>query len=247
MNSIYTIKDITIASEIMDMNPMQGIVTGYFSKFNNVDSDGDIMKPGAFTKTISEQGPSSTQPRIKHLLNHDPSQPLGKLLSLKEDAYGLYYESQVGTHEGGEDFIKMVESGLITEHSIGFKIIKRNQIQSYENYLRNPSLGQFEITEVKLYEGSSLTAWGANSLTPITSLKGDKNLDVDMIVAKTAAIDKFCRNTTATDDTIQMLLLHSKQLAQLILDMKSNTTQPVTTIEPVDNTLDIIRQFRNKI
>jgi HK97 family phage prohead protease len=247
MNSIYNIKDVSISSEIMDMNPIQGIVTGYFSKFNNVDSDGDIMKPGAFTKTISEQGPTSAQPRIKHLLNHDPSLPLGKLLTLREDEYGLYYESQVGTHEGGEDFIKMVESGLITEHSIGFKIIKRNQVQSYENYLRNPQLGQFEITEVKLYEGSSLTAWGANPLTPITSLKGDKNLDVDMIVAKSAAIEKFCRNTTATDDTIQMLLLHSKQLAQLIIDMKSNTTQPVTTIEPVDNTLDIIRQFRNKI
>ena len=247
MNSIYNIKDVTMSSEIMDMNPIQGIVTGYFSKFNNVDSDGDIMKMGAFTKTISEQGPASAQPRIKHLLNHDPSQPLGKLLTLREDGYGLYYESQVGTHEGGEDFIKMVESGLITEHSIGFKIIKRNQVQSYENYLRNPSLGQFEITEVKLYEGSSLTAWGANSLTPITSLKGDKNLDVDMIVAKSAAIDKFCRNTTATDDTIQMLLLHSKQLAQLILDMKSNTTEPVSTIQPVDETLDIIRAFRNKI
>ena len=231
----------------MDMNPIQGIVTGYFSKFNNVDSDGDIMKPGAFTKTISEQGPASAQPRIKHLLNHDPSLPLGKLLTLREDEYGLYYESQVGTHEGGEDFIKMVESGLITEHSIGFKIIKRNQVQSYENYLRNPSLGQFEITEVKLYEGSSLTAWGANPLTPITSLKGDKNIDVDMIAAKSAAIDKFCRNTTATDDTIQMLLLHSKQLAQLIIDMKSKATEPVNTIQPVDDTLDIIRQFRNKI
>jgi len=247
MNSIYNIKDVSISSEIMDMNPIQGIVTGYFSKFNNVDSDGDIMKPGAFTKTISEQGPASAQPRIKHLLNHDPSLPLGKLLTLREDEYGLYYESQVGTHEGGEDFIKMVESGLITEHSIGFKIIKRNQVQSYENYLRNPSLGQFEITEVKLYEGSSLTAWGANPLTPITSLKGDKNIDVDMIAAKSAAIDKFCRNTTATDDTIQMLLLHSKQLAQLIIDMKSKATEPVNTIQPVDDTLDIIRQFRNKI
>jgi HK97 family phage prohead protease len=247
MNSIYNIKDITIGSEIVDTDSVKGIVSGYFSKFDNVDSDGDIMKAGAFTKTIREQGPASAQPRIKHLLNHDPSQPLGKLMTLKEDEYGLYYESQVGTHEGGEDFIKMVESGLITEHSIGFKIIKRNQIQSYEDYNKKPSLGIFDITEVKLYEGSSLTAWGANALTPITSLKGDKNLDVDMIVAKSAAIDKFCRNTTATDDTIQMLLLHSKQLAQLILDMKSNTTEPGGTIQPVDDTLDIIRAFRNKI
>jgi HK97 family phage prohead protease len=247
MNSIYNIKDITMGSEVVDTDLIKGIVTGYFSKFDNVDSDGDIMKPGAFTKTIKEQGPKSAQPRIKHLLNHDPSQPLGKLLSLNEDANGLYYESQVGTHDLGSDFIKMVESGLITEHSIGFKIIKRNQIQSYEDYYKKPSLGMFDITEVKLYEGSSLTAWGANALTPITSLKGDKNLDVDMIVAKTAAIDKFCRNTTATDDTIQMLLLHSKQLAQLILDMKSNTTEPGGTIQPVDDTLDIIRAFRNKI
>ena len=163
---------------------------------------------------------------------------------MTEDSYGLAYESQVGSHEGGEDFIKMVESGLITEHSIGFKIIKRNQIQSYENYIKNTSSGQYEITEIKLYEGSSLTAWGANPLTPITSLKSLN--DVDLLVAKHEAIERFCRNTAATDDTIQMLLLHSKQLAQLILDMKS-TTEPVNTIQPEENITDIIRQFRNKI
>jgi HK97 family phage prohead protease len=244
VNNILNIKTEVLSAEIMDMNPKQGIVTGYFSKFNNVDSDGDIIRPGAFTKTIRENGPDSALPRIKHLLNHDPSLPLGVLKSLTEDAYGLAYESQVGSHEGGEDFIKMVESGLITEHSIGFKIIKRNQIQSYENYLKNPSAGQYEITEIKLYEGSSLTAWGANPLTPITSLKSLN--DVDLLVAKHEAIEKFCRNTTATDDTIQMLLLHSKQLAQLILDMKS-TTEPVKAIQPEESVADIIRQFNNNL
>ena len=244
MQNIFNIKTEVLTAEIMDMNPKQGIVTGYFSKFNNVDADGDIIRPGAFTKTIKEQGPQSALPRIKHLLNHDPSLPLGVLKSLTEDNYGLAYESQIGSHEGGEDFIKMVESGLITEHSIGFKIIKRNQIQSYENYLKNPSAGQFEITEIKLYEGSSLTAWGANPLTPITSLKSMN--DVDLLVAKHEAIDKFCRNTTATDDTIQMLLLHSKQLAQLILDMKS-TTEPAKAIQPEESISDIIRQFNNNL
>ena len=227
----------------MDLNVKQGIVTGYFSKFNNVDSDGDIIRPGAFTKTIKENGPESSLPRIKHLLNHDPSLPLGVLTSLKEDGYGLLYESQVGSHELGEDFIKMVESGLITEHSIGFKIIKRNQIQSYENYIKNPSLGQYEITEIKLYEGSSLTAWGANPYTPITSLKSAN--DMDLLVAKHEAIEKFCRNTNATDDTIQMLLLHSKQLAQMLVDMK-RTTEPEQSIQPEENAADIIREFRNK-
>jgi HK97 family phage prohead protease len=244
VGEIFNIKTEVLSAEIMDMNPKQGIVTGYFSKFNNVDADGDIIRPGAFAKTISEQGPNSALPRIKHLMNHEPSQPLGKLLSLTEDSYGLAYESQIGSHEGGEDFIKMIESGLITEHSIGFKIIKRNQIQSYESYLRNPAAGQFEITEIKLYEGSSLTAWGANPLTPITSLKSE--VEVDRIIKQQAAIEKFCRKTDATDDTIQMLLLHSKQLAQFILDIKSNT-EPVKAIQPSESIIDVIREFNHKI
>ena len=233
-----------LSAEIMDLSVKQGLVTGYFSKFNNVDSDGDIIRPGAFTKTIRENGPESTLPRIKHLMNHDPSLPLGVLKSLTEDSYGLLYESQIGSHEGGEDFIKMVESGLITEHSIGFKIINRNQIQSYENYLKNPSAGQYEITEIKLFEGSSLTAWGANPLTPITSLKSIN--DIDLFVAKHEAIEKFCRNSNATDETIQMLLLHNKQLAQLVIDMKNNT-EPLKNIQPSESIADIIREFNNNL
>ena len=206
----------------------KGIVTGYFSRFGNVDSDGDIIKAGAFTKTVKEQGPNSAQPRIKHLMNHNPSMPLGKLLSLKEDSSGLVYESQVGSHALGQDFIKMVESGLITEHSIGYKTIKRNQLQDYSGYQRNPSKGMFEITEAKLFEGSSLTAWGANPLTPLTGLKNAVN--IDNIISQQTAIEKFCKDSTATDETIEMLLLHSKQLSQYILDIKVN--QPAKATDP---------------
>ncbi len=244
MSEIYQIKQDTIGATVTDVDGVKGVVTGYFSRFNNVDSDGDIIRPGAFKKTIKEQGPDSAQPRIKHLLNHDPSQPLGKLLSLKEDKTGLTYESQVGTHTLGQDFIKMIESGLITEHSIGFRIMKRNQLQSYENYVKNPSQGMYEISEMKLYEGSSLTAWGANPLTPITGLKS--GVDVDLVIAQSQAIEKFCRNTDATDETIEMLLLHSKQLSQLVLDMKKGT-EPVETIQPSESFADMIREFNKSI
>jgi hypothetical protein len=97
---------------------------------------------------------------------------------------------------------------------------------------------------VKLYEGSSLTAWGANPLTPITSLKSD--FDVDLVISQMAAIEKFCRNSDATDDTIEMLLLHSKQLTQFICDIK-NATQPTIVTQPEDNIADIIREFNNHL
>lgn len=230
-NGLYNYKNFE-SEEIgfKDVDGKKGIVTGYFANFGNVDSDGDIIRSGAFTKTVRENGPQSKKPRIKHLLNHDPSQPLGKLIELKEDEKGLYYESQLGSHSLGQDFIKMVESGLVTEHSIGFRIIKRNQLQDYDGYRSNPSGGWFEITEVKLWEGSSLTAWGANEMTPIVGMKGvSKEEQLGRLIRKSEAIEKFCRDSSATDETIEMLLLHNKQITQLVIDL---TTEPDNTTLP---------------
>ena len=115
MNSMYQYKSQLLGAVIKDIDGKKGIISGYFSHFDNVDGDGDIIRKGAFTKTIKENGPGSAMPRIKHLLNHEPGQPLGVLLDLKEDEIGLAYNSQIGQHSLGLDFVKMVESGLITE------------------------------------------------------------------------------------------------------------------------------------
>lgn len=209
---IYAYKNLSL--EIKDVDKKEGIVTGYFSAFDSLDSDGDIIRSGAFQKSIQENGPQSQKPRIKHLLNHDPSKPLGVIQELKEDSYGLYYVSKIGTHSLGQDFIKMVESDLVKEHSIGFRTIKERKDQKGEYN---------ELLELKLYEGSSLTAWGANENTPLLGLKGN----VDLIAERIKAFEKFVKSTDATDETIELCLLEIKQLAALI------NTQPVKTVEPV--------------
>ncbi|HEX5555089.1 MAG TPA: HK97 family phage prohead protease [Chitinophagaceae bacterium] len=217
MNAVYSYK--IVDSALKDADRKKRIVKGYFAAFNIKDSDGDIIRPGAFAKTIAENGPDSTRPRIKHILNHWPSQPLGRLKSLTEDAHGLLYESEIGTHDLGNDFLKMVDSGLITEHSIGYRIMKEEQDRENEiNYLN----------ELKLWEGSSLTAWGANEFTPLVSAKGN---DVDMLEKKMAAIEDFCKNSDATDETIELLLLQVKQLHQYIIDLK-NSTEPRIGTQP---------------
>lgn len=249
MNPLYSYKNQSLVAEIKDIDGRKGIVTGYFSKFDNVDADGDIIRKGAFSKTIMENGPQSSQPRIKHLMNHDVSKPLGLLTSLKEDASGLVYESNVGTHTLGVDFIKMVESGLITEHSIGFRTVKRNQLQDYEGYQKNQAGGWYEITEIKLYEGSSLTAWGANPMTPITGLKTDDAEDyLQTLVNRQKNLERFCRNSTASDETIELLLIEVKQLTQHIFTLTNKATEPVTPTLP-DNTeaiKDAFKLFKQK-
>ena len=234
MKEIYSYKDFTISDlQFKDVDGKKGIVTGYFADFDTLDSDGDVILKGAFTKTIAATGPSSAKPRIKHLLNHDPSKPLGVIMVLKEDDKGLYYESKLGTHGLGMDFIKMVESNLITEHSIGYQTKKFNQVTSWEDY-RDGDIRR-ELTELKLWEGSSLSAWGANPNTPLT---GMKSIEINKLLNKAEAIEKFCRDTKASDETIEALLIYNKQLLQTITDLTSKQTDNAIVDTDNDEVVD---------
>jgi HK97 family phage prohead protease len=225
---IYSYK--TLELQIKDVDRKEGIVSGYFSAFNIKDADGDIILPGAFTKTVGEMFPKG---RIKHLMNHDPSKPLGKLLDLKEDSYGLFYTSKIGSHSLGTDFIKMVESDLIREHSIGFKDLTPEGKKKGQN--------ANNITEVMLYEGSSLTAWGSNEFTPLVEMKGSKEELADRI----SKFEKFVRNTDATDETIELCLIHIKQLSQVIENM-SSTQAAAEALEPQKGMNDVdISKIKN--
>jgi HK97 family phage prohead protease len=230
---IYNYKSFNL--EVKDVDSKQGIVTGYFSAFGNVDSDGDIMMPGAFKRSIQDWGPEG-KGRIKHLLNHDPSKPLGKIQVLKEDEYGLYYESKVGKHNLGQDYIKMIESGLIAEHSIGFKTL-REQKSGEAN----------QIHEVMLFEGSSLTAWGANEATPLLGMKNMNN--IEQIQDQIKSFEKFIRNSDVTDETIDLCMLKVKQLAELIERMSSTKAVDETPLQqkeeevPVESLINIINKF----
>jgi HK97 family phage prohead protease len=230
---IYNYKSFDL--EVKDVDTKSGEVIGYFSAFGNVDSDGDIMMPGAFKRSIQDWGPEGKN-RIKHLMNHDPSQPLGKILDLKEDDYGLYYRSKVGSHQLGKDFVKMVESGLITEHSIGFRTLREQKAENGN-----------QIHEVMLFEGSSLTAWGANEATPMLGMKNYNNLE--KLQDQIKAFEKFIRNSDVTDETIDLCILKVKQLAQAVEIMSSTEAVVETPLQQkeeevsVDSLINIINKF----
>lgn len=221
---IYAYKRLT--HDVKDVDKKAGIVTGYFAAFDIKDSDGDIIRPGAFKKSLNDWFPIG---RIKHLLNHDPRQPLGKLTELKEDGYGLYYESKIGSHNLGRDFIKMVESDLVKEHSIGFNV--KGQKKGKEAN---------ELLDVVLYEGSSLTSWGANQYTPMLGLKG---ITMESRIDRLYKLQKFVKNSDATDETIDLLMLEIKQLNQLIEDLKSEQESAET--EPAEPKVDAVKMARD--
>lgn len=244
MNDVYLYKSEVKPPAFKDADAKKGIVTGYFANFNTTDSDQDVIRKGAFVKTINENGPQSSKPRIKHLINHDPYKPLGKILELKEDEYGLYYESQIGTHALGQDFIKMVESGLIQEHSIGYRIIKKNQLRDWREAKEGEAI--WELTELKLYEGSSLTAWGANMNTPLTGLKAEQKAEV--AAKRVELLTKALKDGTFTDETFELIELELKQLQQLFIDLTKTTEPAEDAVQPETSNeiLEALKQFNNR-
>jgi HK97 family phage prohead protease len=230
---IYTYKAARL--EFKDVDSKKMTVSGYFSKFGNVDSDGDIMMPGAFKRSIADWGPEGKQ-RIKHLMNHRPDMPLGRLAVLKEDSYGLYYESDLVKTTFGMDFIKMAEGGIITEHSIGFNTLTETK----------GSMGN-EIKDVKLFEGSSLTAWGANMDTPFLGFKSE--MDINELKQEIRIFEKFIRNTDASDNVIDLCVIKIRQLAQAVERLSSTKATANEPEQPkVDEMLEkslisILKQF----
>lgn len=196
--------------QLKDVDKKARQMIGAFTKYNVLDSDGDIGKKGMFAKTWSENFT-----RIKHLLNHDVTKPVGKLEKLWDDEDYAYYESKVGTHKLGDDVLDMAESGLLTEHSYGYNTIRKSKGEKGN-----------ELLEVRQWELSNLTGWGANEHSPLLSFTKEEGNNLALKLEKRQkALEKFCRNTTSTDETIELLLLESKQLTQIILDI-STATEP---------------------
>lgn len=189
-------------AEVKDIDTKSRTVTGYFAQFGFVDSDGDMIMEKAFDKSIKENGVNGKN-RIMHLYQHDTKLPLGKPHVLKEDEYGLYFESKIAETSYGNDVLKLYEAGIINEHSIGFQTV-RNTAQS----------GYNQIDEVKLFEGSTVT-FGANENTPFMGFKSmSKKQTVEHIKKMTKAV----RSGTFTDETFHLLEIQLKQLEQIILD-----------------------------
>lgn len=206
----------SFGGQVKDVDRKGRTVTGYFSTWGYMptgqalpDSDGDVMDRGAFTKTLTMNGPE-TGNRIWHLFNHDTGKPLAKPTLLREDEKGLYFETKFPDTVLANDVLKLYETGSITEHSIGFNIVQSRNESNYQL-----------IQEVRLWEGSSVL-WGANENTPVTGLKAEE------FTIKTNLLNELMRNGTLSDETFEMI----EKLLKDIQAIFKATGEPEAKKEP---------------
>jgi len=239
------------AAEIKDISSDKRQVAVYLAKFDNIDSDNDMIKKGAFTKSIQERGPDSTSNRkIAFLRWHDWEKPIGKFLTLEEDDFGLFAVSQLGTSQLGEDAFRDYTDGIIREHSIGFQYIQ-DKMKFIED-MNAPDKGYFMISELKLYEGSAVT-FGANSETNVIDVMKSED-KVEKAVKISNEIDiliKGLANGKGSDERLFEMEMKLKYLnSQMLILAKSEPfvkehsliTEPIITDVPF-NWSKVISEF----
>lgn len=210
------------AFELKDMDSEKRRVAVYLSTFNTIDSDNDMIMPGAFTKSIEERGVNSTSNRkIAYLRFHNWDMPIGKWVELAQDQKGLYAVGELGRSTIGEDAFKDYEDGIIREHSIGFKYIGDKV-----KWIDDSSLdmgGYWQIFEVKLYEGSAVT-FGANEHTNVVEvMKSEERIEkAHKISNEIEILTKALANGKGTDERLHQIEMKLKYLnSQMLLLCKS--------------------------
>lgn len=225
----YKVK--TLGLEVKDIDVQTRRVKVALSAFNNIDSDGDIIRFGAFKKSIEERGPDSNSSRkIAFLRHHDWEHQLGSWQSLEETHDHLIGVADLGRNQKAVDAMLDYQDGLINEHSIGFNFItdKMNAIDVGGQMV-------MESTEVFLWEGSAVL-FGANALTPTLDVsKGNHTEILDTINKQMEGLIAALKHGKGSDERLfayEMQLKVIQEKYNSLINMK----QPVE-----DTTGDIIK------
>ena len=98
-----------------------GLFEGYACLFGKEDLGRDIIRRGAFMKSLDRRGVKG----VKLLYQHDPSHPVGQWTSIKEDAKGLFVRGQLALDVAkARDVHSMMKAGILDGLSIGFRTIR---------------------------------------------------------------------------------------------------------------------------
>jgi Escherichia/Staphylococcus phage prohead protease len=143
-----------------------GTVEGYASLFGEIDQARDMVMPGAFAQTLKARGLR----KIPMLFQHDPSEPVGIWLELREDFRGLWARGRlIPDVMRARELLALVEAGAVDGLSIGYRTV-RGQIEPRTRVRRLYQVDLWEISIVTfpLLAGARVRAVKQAISTPLS-------------------------------------------------------------------------------
>lgn len=251
----YTPADIVKAAKQED-STLEVLV----SVMNVKDSDGDMVMPGAFTKTLKDRGPDAAKPRIKHLWQHNTWEPIGVPLKMEEKEVEIKGEKLMGlvaltkfdSSQFSQDKYKQHLDGVITEFSFGYEVIGSEKCNDDED---EDKKGEYQkLTELKLWEYSSVT-WGANKYTAIIkNLKAGDPQAITELEERFKILTGAMKSSRYNDDDKEQFELELMQIKEMVFSLLSgskgftrNEPAGATQEDEVKEALEMINIFRKQL
>src|SRR5690349_13005538 len=131
-----------------------GTFAGFASVYGNKDLGGDVVEPGAFTKTLADKNGE-----VPILWQHDSREPIG-MGRLTDSGDGLIIKGELALESPvAQKAYGLMKKGILKGLSIGYDTV-RNEVKSGTRFLK----------ELKLWEVSIVT-FPMNELATVQTIK----------------------------------------------------------------------------
>ena len=133
-----------------------GSFSGYASLFGAVDLGRDVIEPGAFAASLKRRGASD----VRMLYQHDPDQPIGRWLSIREDQRGLHVEGKLALGVArAREVHELMKSGALDGLSIGFQTLRaRTEAKAGVRRILSADLWEISVVTFPMQPGARVTA-----------------------------------------------------------------------------------------
>lgn len=192
---ICTVKVKAIGDETPD-----GTFQAYASVFDNIDSYGDVVRKGAFERTLKDWAENDA--KLPLLWGHDfydPFSNIGHIEDAKEDERGLWVEGVLDLENPkAAQVYRLLKGGRVAQMSFAFdtEASRRGTVDGVEVN---------ELLDLTLYE-VSVVPLGANSETEVLAvkhlLKAGRVLSAKNESSLRSALDQIQSGVTAVKDVL---------------------------------------------
>lgn len=133
-----------------------GEFEGYASLFGTPDLGGDVVLAGAFRDSLARRGPAG----IRMLWQHDPGEPLGRWITLAEDARGLRVRGRLnGGVARAREIAALMAEGGVDGLSIGFRVVEAERDRkSGLRRLHRIDLWEISVVTFPMLPGARISA-----------------------------------------------------------------------------------------
>ncbi len=132
-----------------------GLIEGYASLFGVADLGRDVVERGAFRESLAGRGAAG----IRMLWQHDPAEPVGRWLAIREDARGLVVRGRLNPAvRRAREIAALIGEGALDGLSIGFRVVEAAKGAGGIRRLLRLDLWEISIVTFPMLPGARLGA-----------------------------------------------------------------------------------------